>query len=321
MLALPAECNVNGRGAQLKPQARTRAKAGGKAAAAGGPIDAPPVLAHEFRAMTLALARSFQLLAFAAALAARFAPARALIGAEPDSRFAHRVAMVLMRGGDKAGFCTALVLEPARASDCGPLSKTSARHGGLLSRRRRRRRRHSGRRRVRPPALSRRHNLGARPSQSISLDPDRAAASPELRRRGDRRWRTAGIGASAIVSGYGAAREGDWSSGGEARSVTLAVRDRRRRSSFGPPIRPDGGRRLQWGFRLTIWSADGSTATAIVAWAQQTHTCSPGTTDLDSGPAANAAGRLDRGDRAQARCRRLDRRAPVPAASRRCAES
>ena len=33
------------------------------------------------------------------------------------------------------------------------------------------------------------------------------------------------IGAAAIVSGYGAAREGDWSSGGTLRSVALAVRE------------------------------------------------------------------------------------------------
>jgi hypothetical protein len=33
------------------------------------------------------------------------------------------------------------------------------------------------------------------------------------------------VGAPAIVSGYGAVREGDWSSGGTLRSVTLAVRE------------------------------------------------------------------------------------------------
>src|SRR5277367_898152 len=62
--------------------------------------------------MTLVLTRSFHLLAFVAALTAPLAPAWALVGAEPDSRFADRVAMVLIRGGDKAGFCSALVLSP-----------------------------------------------------------------------------------------------------------------------------------------------------------------------------------------------------------------
>ena len=50
-----------------------------------------------------------RLLAFVGALAATLAPASALVGAEPDGRFADRVAMVLIRGGDKAGFCSALV--------------------------------------------------------------------------------------------------------------------------------------------------------------------------------------------------------------------
>jgi hypothetical protein len=62
--------------------------------------------------MTSRLARSFRSLAFVAAIVAPFTSARALMGAEPDGRFADRVAMVLIRGGDKAGFCTGLVLSP-----------------------------------------------------------------------------------------------------------------------------------------------------------------------------------------------------------------
>ena len=62
--------------------------------------------------MTSPLSRFLQSLTFAAALALPLAPARAVVGAEPDSRFADRVAMVLIRGGDKAGFCSALVLSP-----------------------------------------------------------------------------------------------------------------------------------------------------------------------------------------------------------------
>jgi hypothetical protein len=78
----------------------------------GGAIDARRLLAHEAGLMTLAWTRTFLWLAFVAALALPLAPARALVGAEPDSRFADRVAMVLIRGGDKAGFCSALVLSP-----------------------------------------------------------------------------------------------------------------------------------------------------------------------------------------------------------------
>src|SRR6202161_3252382 len=62
--------------------------------------------------MTSRLARSFRSLAVVAAIVAPFTSARALMGAEPDGRFADRVAMVLIRGGDKAGFCSALVLNP-----------------------------------------------------------------------------------------------------------------------------------------------------------------------------------------------------------------
>src|SRR5271170_2365736 len=62
--------------------------------------------------MTSAMARSIRLLAAVAAVAAPLAPARALVGAAPDGRFADRVAMVLIRGADSAGFCSALVLSP-----------------------------------------------------------------------------------------------------------------------------------------------------------------------------------------------------------------
>ena len=62
--------------------------------------------------MTPHLARTIRSLAFVAALAGPLASARALVGAAPDGRFADRVAMVLIRGGDSAGFCSALVLSP-----------------------------------------------------------------------------------------------------------------------------------------------------------------------------------------------------------------
>src|ERR1700722_16777355 len=62
--------------------------------------------------MTCPLSRCLLLLTLIAAAAAPLASAWALVGPEPDSRFADRVAMVLIRGGDKAGFCSALVLNP-----------------------------------------------------------------------------------------------------------------------------------------------------------------------------------------------------------------
>ena len=57
-------------------------------------------------------ARAVRPLMILTALGAQYAPARALVGAAPDGRFADRVAMVLTRGADKAGFCSALVLSP-----------------------------------------------------------------------------------------------------------------------------------------------------------------------------------------------------------------
>src|ERR1700733_13546426 len=77
------------------------------------------------------------------------------------------------------------------------------------------------------------------------------------------------IGAPAIVSGYGAVREGDWSSGGELRSVTLAVREPASNVliwAADPSGRAAGACSGDSG--APVWSADGSAAIAIVAWAQ-----------------------------------------------------
>ncbi len=58
--------------------------------------------------MSLSAAAFFASLVGLVSLAA---PAGALVGASPDARFADRVAMVLLRGGGEAGFCSALVLD------------------------------------------------------------------------------------------------------------------------------------------------------------------------------------------------------------------
>ena len=177
--------------------------------------------------MTLAAARSIRSLAIVAALAAPPAPARALVGAAPDGRFADRVAMVLIRGGDSAGFCSALVL--------GPRVLLTAAH--CL-------------RPLRDMAVHYRDGAGA----AVIIPVDAAIPHPLYRadairarvesidlalirtaRPLDPRFVAAAIGdseppaigARAIVSGFGAAREGDWSSGGTLRSVTLAVREPR----------------------------------------------------------------------------------------------
>ena len=80
-------------------------------------------------------------------------------------------------------------IEPARSSDRGPLSETLARHGGPLSRRNGGGGHHPDRRGYRPSALPRRRNSSPRRIDRPCAYQDGKAASPALRRRGDRRWR------------------------------------------------------------------------------------------------------------------------------------
>src|SRR5271163_3886009 len=222
--------------------------------------------------MTPSLARSIRSLAIVAALAAPLAPARALVGAAPDSRFADRVAMVLIRGGDSAGFCSALVL--------GPRILLTAAH--CL-------------RPLRDLAVHYRDAAGA----AVIIPVDAAIAHPGYRadaiqarvesidlalirvaRPLDPRFVAAAIGEGgppaigslAVVTGYGAAREGDWSSGGVLRSVALAVREPVSTVliwAADPSGREAGACNGDSG--APVWSADGSTAIAIVAWAQAPH--------------------------------------------------
>src|SRR5271163_486910 len=222
--------------------------------------------------MTSALSRLIRSLALVASLAAPLGPARALVGAAPDGRFADRVAMVLIRGGDSAGFCSALVLSPRillTAAHClRPLRDMAVHYRDA-----------SGAAVVIPVDAAIPHPLYRADAirarvESIDLALIRTARSLSSRFAG-----TAiadggppAIGASAIVSGYGAAREGDWSSSGELRSVTLAVREPASTVliwAADPTGRAAGACSGDSG--APIWSADGSTAIAIVAWAQAAH--------------------------------------------------
>ena len=106
------------------------------------------------------------------------------------------------------------------------------------------------------------------------------------------------IGAPAIVSGYGASREGDWSSGGILRSVTLAVREPASTVLIwaADPGRT-GGRRLQRRFRragLVGRRIDRNRHRRLGPGAARPRLRRP-----DPGPAARAGQGLDRGDRAQ----------------------
>jgi Trypsin len=222
--------------------------------------------------MILALTRSFHLLAFVAALAAPLASARALVGAEPDSRFADRVAMVLIRGGDKAGFCSALVLSRRvllTAAHClRPLRDMAVHYRDA-----------AGAAVIIPIDAAVAHPLYRADAIQARVESIDLALIRTARPLGPR---FAGatiadggpppIGASAIVSGYGAASEGDWSSGGELRSVRLAVREPASKVliwAADPTGRAAGACNGDSG--APVWSADGSAAIAIVAWAQAAH--------------------------------------------------
>jgi hypothetical protein len=254
------------------PKGRRARKRAEKRQSPGRAIDAPRLLAHEAGSMTLAWTRTFLWLTLAVALVAPLAPARALVGAEPDGRFADRVAMVLIRGGDKAGFCSALVLSPRvllTAAHClRPLRDMAVHYrdgadGAVII----------------PVDAAIAHPLYRADAikarvESIDLALIRTAR-PLSSRFAGAAIADGGpppIGAPAIVSGYGAAREGDWSSGGELRSVTLAVREPASTVLIwvaDPTGRVAGACSGDSG--APIWSADGSTAIAIVAWAQAAH--------------------------------------------------
>jgi hypothetical protein len=216
--------------------------------------------------------RFLRLSAFVTALVALMAPAHALVGAEPDSRFADRVVMVLMRGGGKAGFCSALVLSPRvllTAAHCLRPLRDMAVHfhdaAGVPV--------------IIPVDAAIAHPLyraDAIQARALSID---LALIRTVRPLPSSFIGAAiadggppAIGASAIVSGYGAAREGDWLSSGQLRSETLAVREPASTVliwAADPTGKVAGACNGDSG--APIWSADGSAAIAIVAWAQAAH--------------------------------------------------
>ena len=222
--------------------------------------------------MTSPAARLARAIVIVTAIAAPLASARALVGAAPDARFADRVAMVLTRGGDSAGFCSALVLSSRvllTAAHClRPLGDMAVHY-----------RDGSGAPVIipvvaavahplyRPDAIRRRVELidlalikTARPLDPRFVGATISSGEPPA------------IGEAAIVTGFGVARAGDWKSGGQLRSVTLTVRAPAsnvliwaagRDGADAGACNGDSG--------APIWSADGRTAVAIVAWAQAAH--------------------------------------------------
>src|SRR5271157_1509411 len=159
-------------------------------------------------------ARVFSRLALIAAAALQLAPANALVGATPDGRFADRVAMVLMRGAGEAGFCSALVLDSRTlltAAHCLRPMRDMAVHY----------RDASGSPVVIPVEAAIAHPLYRADAiqsrlESIDIALIRTASPLDARFAGAALASGAGpaVGERVILTGYGAARDGDWKSGG-----------------------------------------------------------------------------------------------------------
>jgi hypothetical protein len=211
-------------------------------------------------------------LALLAPLASAVSPAHALVGATPDSRFADRVAMVLMRGSGEAGFCTALIIDARTvltAAHCLRKVSDMAVHY----------RDASGAPVVVPveaaaPHPQYRENAIRDRVESIDVALIRTARPLDARFSGAALASGEGpaVGEPVILTGFGTDREGDWKSGGTLRSVALAVRAPASSVllwAADPDGRPAGACSGDSG--APIWSADGKTALAIAAWAQAQH--------------------------------------------------
>ena len=218
------------------------------------------------------LRRALLSLAIAARLAALVAPARALVGAAPDGRFADRVAMVIMRGAGETGFCSALVLDSRTlltAAHCIKPVRDMAVHY----------RDASGAPVVIPVEAAVVHPLyrpDAIKSRVRSIDIALVRASRPLDQRFVGATLASGgppaIGEGVILTGFGVTRDGDWKSGGHLRSVALNVREPA--STVLIWAAPPGGEvagACSGDSGAPIWSADATTALAVATWAQAPH--------------------------------------------------
>jgi hypothetical protein len=213
--------------------------------------------------------------ALLAGLAVLFSPlpaAKALVGAAPDGRFADRVAMVLTRGGDTAGFCSALVINSRTlltAAHCLRPVRDMAVHY----------RDASGSAVVVPVEAAESHPQYRADAirtrvQSIDVALIRTASPLDPRFVGASIASGEGpsVGDTVILSGFGVAQEGDWKSAGTLRSVALAVRAPASKVLVWA-ANPDGSvaGACAGDSGAPVWSADGQTAVAIAAWAQAQH--------------------------------------------------
>jgi hypothetical protein len=196
------------------------------------------------------------------------APAAAVVGAaDEDARFADRVVMILNRGANEQGFCSGVVLGPRvilTAAHC--LLPT----GDMLVHYRD----ETGRPVVVPVqavAVHPRYRADAIARRVVSID----LALVEIRTPLDGRFAAArlaegdgpAVGETTILAGYGIAREGEPKTGGTLRSARLRVRaplskillwaEDGGRTGLGACVGDSGA---------PLFSADGETVLAIVAW-------------------------------------------------------
>ena len=199
-------------------------------------------------------------------------PAAALVGAAPDGRFADQVVMVLMRGGGEAGFCSALVLDSRTLLTAAHCLKDPHDMAAFY-------RDASGAPVVIPIVAAAAHPL-YRPNairervESIDVALLRTSRPLGSRFVGADIATDASlkVGETVILAGYGVTRPGDWKSGGQLRSVDLAVREPLSSVliwAAEPHGEPAGACSGDSG--APIWSADGARALAITAWAQGLH--------------------------------------------------
>jgi len=189
------------------------------------------------------------------------APARAMVGAVPDPRFADRVVMVLMRGGGEAGFCSGLVLDlrtVLTAAHClRPVRDLAVFYRGAQN----------------APVIVPVERTIAHPQYRADAIRSRARsidiALVRTERPLDPRFIPAELGATESPK---VTRAGDWKSGGILRSVTLYVREpaspvlvwaAERDGGAGGACSGDSG--------APFFSENGTTVVAIATWAQGLH--------------------------------------------------